>query len=275
MSSTQQAEGNTKQQDSHHPLHQPYKSADALDEVVSTTTIGRWIALTVILVAFAAGLAWLFLGSLPQQTENYAITTDSSAVTALAAPTAGTVTFSVANGDQVKEGAEVAKVTPLNGDDPVTVTAPFAGNVSDVTGANGIGVQAGAALMTVTATISDLNQLTFVTFVPQEIATLYANTEDVKIRYQTTKGQSEEIPGSVTFVSESPADPDSILDIVGGQDRLSLVTEGNDLPLHQVTVTPQPDSNVTGEQLPSVGQVVTLSNRYADPRPIDLLFGDE
>ena len=275
MSSTQQAEGNAKQQDSHHPLHQPYKSADALDEIVSTTTIGRWIALTVILVAFAAGLAWLFLGSLPQQTENYAVTTDSSAVTALAAPTAGTVTFNVANGDQVKEGAEVAKITPLSGDDPVTVTAPFSGNISDVTGANGIGVQAGAALMTVTATISDLNQVTFVTFVPQEIATLYANTEDVKIRYQTAKGQSEEIPGNVTFVSESPADPDSILDIVGGQDRLSLITEGDELPLHQVTVTPQPDSTVTGEQLPSVGQVVTLFNRYADPHPIDLLFGDE
>ena len=275
MSSTQQAEGNAKQQDSHHPLHQPYKSADALDEVVSTTTIGRWIALTVILVAFAAGLVWLFFGSLPQQTENYAVTTDSSAVTALAAPTAGTVIFSVANGDQVKEGAEVAKITPLNGDDPVTVTAPFAGNVSDITGANGIGVQAGAALMTVTATISDLNQVTFVTFVPQEIATLYATTEDVRIRYQTAKGQSEEIPGNVTFVSESPADPDSILDIVGGQDRLSLLTRGNELPLHQVTVTPQSDSSVTGEQLPSVGQVVTLFNRYADPRPIDLLFGDE
>ncbi len=275
MSSTQQAEGNAKQQDSHHPLHQPYKSADALDEVVSTTTIGRWIALTVILVAFAAGLVWLFFGSLPQQTENYAVTTDSSAVTALAAPTAGTVTFNVANGDQVKEGAEVAKITPLNGDDPVTVTAPFAGNVSDITGANGIGVEAGAALMTVTATISDLNQVTFVTFVPQEIATLYANTEDVRIRYQTAKGQSEEIPGNVTFVSESPADPDSILDIVGGQDRLSLLTRGNELPLHQVTVTPQSDSSVTGEQLPSVGQVVTLFNRYADPRPIDLLFGDE
>lgn len=275
MSSTQQAEGNAKQQDSHHPLHQPYKSADALDEVVSTTTIGRWIALTVILVAFAAGLVWLFFGSLPQQTENYAVTTDSSAVTALAAPTAGTVIFSVANGDQVKEGAEVAKITPLNGDDPVTVTAPLAGNVSDITGANGIGVQAGAALMTVTATISDLNQVTFVTFVPQEIATLYATTEDVRIRYQTAKGQSEEIPGNVTFVSESPADPDSILDIVGGQDRLSLLTRGNELPLHQVTVTPQSDSSVTGEQLPSVGQVVTLFNRYADPRPIDLLFGDE
>ena len=275
MSSTQQAEGNAKQQDSHHPLHQPYKSADALDEVVSTTTIGRWVALTVILVAFAAGLVWLFFGSLPQQTENYAVTTDSSAVTALAAPTAGTVIFNVANGDQVKEGAEVAKITPLNGDDPVTVTAPFAGNVSDITGANGIGVQAGAALMTVTATISDLNQVTFVTFVPQEIATLYANTEDVRIRYQTAKGQSEEIPGNVTFVSESPADPDSILDIVGGQDRLSLLTRGNELPLHQVTVTPQSDSSVTGEQLPSVGQVVTLFNRYADPRPIDLLFGDE
>ena len=275
MSSTQQAEGNAKQQDSHHPLHQPYKSADALDEVVSTTTIGRWIALTVILVAFAAGLVWLFFGSLPQQTENYAVTTDSSAVTAIAAPTAGTVVFNVANGDQVKEGAEVAKITPLNGDDPVTVTAPFAGNVSDITGANGIGVQAGAALMTVTATISDLNQVTFVTFVPQEIATLYANTEDVRIRYQTAKGQSEEIPGNVTFVSESPADPDSILDIVGGQDRLSLLTRGNELPLHQVTVTPQSDSSVTGEQLPSVGQVVTLFNRYADPRPIDLLFGDE
>ena len=275
MSSTQQAEGNAKQQDSHHPLHQPYKSADALDEVVSTTTIGRWIALTVILVAFAAGLVWLFFGSLPQQTENYAVTTDSSAVTALAAPTAGTVVFNVANGDQVKEGAEVAKITPLNGDDPVTVTAPLAGNVSDITGANGIGVQAGAALMTVTATISDLNQVTFVTFVPQEIATLYANTEDVRIRYQTAKGQSEEIPGNVTFVSESPADPDSILDIVGGQDRLSLLTRGNELPLHQVTVTPQSDSSVTGEQLPSVGQVVTLFNRYADPRPIDLLFGDE
>ena len=275
MSSTQQAEGNAKQQDSHHPLHQPYKSADALDEVVSTTTIGRWIALTVILVAFAAGLVWLFFGSLPQQTENYAVTTDSSAVTALAAPTAGTVIFNVANGDQVKEGAEVAKITPLNGDDPVTVTAPLAGNVSDITGANGIGVQAGAALMTVTATISDLNQVTFVTFVPQEIATLYANTEDVRIRYQTAKGQSEEIPGNVTFVSESPADPDSILDIVGGQDRLSLLTRGNELPLHQVTVTPQSDSSVTGEQLPSVGQVVTLFNRYADPRPIDLLFGDE
>ncbi len=275
MSSTQQAEGNAKQQDSHHPLHQPYKSADALDEVVSTTTIGRWIALTVILVAFAAGLVWLFFGSLPQQTENYAVTTDSSAVTALAAPTAGTVTFNVANGDQVKEGAAVAKITPLNGDDPVTVTAPLAGNVSDITGANGIGVQAGAALMTVTATISDLNQVTFVTFVPQEIATLYANTEDVRIRYQTAKGQSEEIPGNVTFVSESPADPDSILDIVGGQDRLSLLTRGNELPLHQVTVTPQSDSSVTGEQLPSVGQVVTLFNRYADPRPIDLLFGDE
>ena len=275
MSSTQQAEGNAKQQDSHHPLHQPYKSADALDEVVSTTTIGRWIALTVILVAFAAGLVWLFFGSLPQQTENYAVTTDSSAVTALAAPTAGTVIFNVANGDQVKEGAEVAKITPLNGDDPVTVTAPLAGNVSDITGANGIGVQAGAALMTVTATISDLNQVTFVTFVPQEIATLYATTEDVRIRYQTAKGQSEEIPGNVTFVSESPADPDSILDIVGGQDRLSLLTRGNELPLHQVTVTPQSDSSVTGEQLPSVGQVVTLFNRYADPRPIDLLFGDE
>ena len=126
-----------------------------------------------------------------------------------------------------------------------------------------------------TATISDLNQVTFVTFVPQEIATLYANTEDVKIRYQTAKGQSEEIPGNVTFVSESPADPDSILDIVGGQDRLSLLTEGDELPLHQVTVTPQSDSTVTGEQLPSVGQVVTLFNRYADPHPIDLLFGDE
>ena len=275
MSSTQQAEGNAKQQDSHHPLHQPYKSADALDEVVSTTTIGRWIALTVILIAFSAGLVWLFFGSLPQQTENYAVTTDASAVTALAAPTAGTVIFNVANGDQVKEGAEVAKITPLNGDDPVTVTAPFAGNVSDITGANGIGVEAGAALMTVTATISDLNQVTFVTFVPQEIATLYANTEDVRIRYQTAKGQSEEIPGNVTFVSESPADPDSILDIVGGQDRLSLLTRGNELPLHQVTVTPQSDSSVTGEQLPSVGQVVTLFNRYADPRPIDLLFGDE
>lgn len=275
MPSTQQTEGNAKQQDSHHPLHQPYRSADALDEIVSTTTIGRWIALTVVLIAFAAGLIWLFLGTLPQQTENYAVATDSSAVTALAAPTAGTVTFNVANGDQVKEGSTVAKITPFNGDDAVTVTAPFAGSVSDVAGANGVGVQAGAALMTVTAAISDLDQVTFVTFVPQEIATLYANTDTVAIRYQTAKGESEDIPGTVTLVSESPADPDSILDIVGGQDRLSLLTEGNESPLHQVTVTPQSDPDIETTQLPSVGQVVTLFNRYADPHPIDLLFGDE
>jgi hypothetical protein len=156
-----------------------------------------------------------------------------------------------------------------------SITAPFAGNISDVVGANGIGVEAGASLMSVTATISDLSKLTFVTFVPQEVTALYANTGNIAIRYQTAKGQSEEISGSVTFVSDSPADPDSILSIVGGQDRLTLLTQGKEVPLYQVTVAPQENSEIGTAELPSVGKVVTLFNLYADPRPIDLLFGDE
>jgi hypothetical protein len=215
------------------------------------------------------------VGTLPQQTENYAVAIDSSAVSTVTAPKSGTVTFSVANGDQVEEGAEVARVTPLDGDDSVSITAPFAGNISDVVGANGIGVEAGASLMSVTATISDLSKLTFVTFVPQEVTALYANTGNIAIRYQTAKGQSEEISGSVTFVSDSPADPDSILSIVGGQDRLTLLTQGKEVPLYQVTVAPQENSEIGTAELPSVGKVVTLFNLYADPRPIDLLFGDE
>ena len=83
MSTSPHTSSSAQQEHSSHPLHKTYQSADALDEVVSTTTVGKWIALSVVLVAFAAGLVWAFFGTVPQQTEQYGIAFDPKGRTAI------------------------------------------------------------------------------------------------------------------------------------------------------------------------------------------------
>jgi biotin carboxyl carrier protein len=275
VSTSQPTNSPTQHEHSGHPLHKTYQSADALDEVVSTTTVGKWIALSVVLVAFLGTLAWAFFGTIPQQTEQYGITSDPTKVREVSAPQAGTVSFAVSDGDQVKEGDTLAEVTSFNGSDTIKVSAPLAGTVSNLSGESGTGVDAGSKLLTVTGTVTDAANLSFVLFTSQEVATLYNDPESITISYTTSAGESQELPGKVTFVATSPTNPDSIAILAGGQDRLGLLTRGEDLPLHQVTVMVADDADTSATELPAVGQVVTILNRYSQPHPIELLFGDQ
>ncbi len=275
MSTSPQTSSSAQQEHSSHPLHKTYQSADALDEVVSTTAVGKWIALSVVLVAFAAGLVWAFFGTVPQQTEQYGITSDPSQVREVAAPQAGTVSFAVSDGDQVKEGDTLAEVTSFDGSNTTKVSAPLAGTVSNLSSESGTGVDAGSKLMTVTGAVTDAANLSFFLFTSQEVAALYNDPESITISWTTSAGESQELPGKVTFVAASPTNPDAIAVLAGGEDRLELLTRGEDLPLHQVTVVVADDADVSATDLPAVGQIVTVLNRYSEPHPIELLFGDQ
>ena len=275
MSTSSPTSSDSSDEQSQHPLHKTYQSADALDEVVSTTTIGKWIALSVVLIAFTVGLAWLFFGTVPQQTEQYGIAFDPNQVREVSAPQAGTVIFAVSNGDHVDVGDTLAEVTPFTESNGINVSADLSGTVSGVSGSSGSSVELGSKLLTISGTVTDPANLSFVLFTSQEVASLYSDPEAITIRYRTLAGDPQEIPGKVTFVSASPINPDSVAIAANAGERLGLTNRGSNLPLHQVTLAIADETGVSAADLPAVGQVVTVLNRYSHPHPIDLLFGEE
>lgn len=254
-------------------LQVPPRTADSLDALVATTTTGGWIALVVALIGMVAAGVWAFVAEIPQVAQDSAVTSNPGSADVVVAPAAGTSDTSVTPGDAVTAGQTVAVITPFDGGTPVNVTAPRAGVVLDSSTVDGAGVQPGDELLVIDSSADGASTLA-TTFVPANRAQLY--TPDSEIEFSWTdlsSGQSYRLPGKVEQVFNVPADESAIESTARSLGVARTITADSDDLLYRVQLSVEQLDSVPADARPVDGQVLDVTNTYARPHPIQLLFG--
>jgi biotin carboxyl carrier protein len=263
------------------PRHRSAASSpEALDAVVRTTTTGGWIALIAVCTAVVAGLVWAFVARVPQQISGSAVVHQQGASFDVVAGSPGSVVVTVAPGQPVGAGQEVARLTPF-GDAGAGATAPgfrsirapMAGTVRDVLVRDGLGVVAEDVVLVVTPERS-LAARRAVMFMSAEEADLYRLGQPVSLTVTNLGTQSNRtINATVSAVGNVPSDIRALEATLSDDglarswfDRTAGVPYRVDLEIEDL-------SSLEPLDRPAQGQIVKVTNTYAEPHPIELLFG--
>jgi multidrug resistance efflux pump len=254
-------------------------SPEALDVVVRTTTTGGWIALIAVCVAVVTGLVWAFVARVPQQTSGSAVVHQQGASVDVVAGSPGSVVVTVAPGQPVTAGQEVARLTPFDdagaAAEPAvrSIRAPMAGTVRDVLVRDGLGVVAADVVAVVTPERS-LAERHAVMFMTAEEADLYRPGQPVSLTVTNLGTQSTRtIAATVSAVGNVPSDIRAVEATLSDDglarswfDRTAGVPYRVDLEIEDLSTFEPLDR-------PAQGQIVEVTNTYAEPHPIELLFG--
>jgi multidrug efflux pump subunit AcrA (membrane-fusion protein) len=252
-------------------------SPEVLDQTARVTTTPAWLALGAVTGLVVAFSVWLFAGTLPQQLSATAVVNQPDGSYDVIAGVAGSVDVTVAAGDVVQAGQVVARVAPYAepgaGAPARPVTTPVAGRVLEVDVDRGAGVTpADRIVMLDTGYNRSPRQV--ITYLPATDAARFRPGSAVTVTVSNLATSAiRDLPATVSSVAEVPSDfaamtvslhsaglARQLLDAAGGiAYRVELALSGLESlgPLDQ----------------PADGQVVTLTNTYAEPHPIDLLLG--
>lgn len=247
---------------------------ESLEDVLSTTRPRGWWALATITGVVLAVLIWSVVATIPQQITVPAAISVNALRTTVVAPISGQVAVSVTTGTEVKEGQELATVTPFEGGSATTVTAPTAGTVGSVVVGNGQGVEPGTEITSVLRSPNARTGTVVVTYLPASGAELF-NAEDDVIVVVTDLASSRTytVPAKVDSVAISPTSVEAISNETGSPAFAAELAKVGNGVVYEVSLT----LTATSETLPSVnvapGEIVQIVNTYAEPHPIELLFG--
>jgi biotin carboxyl carrier protein len=247
--------------------------AASLDRVVSTTTTASWLALTAVLVALVAATVWAFVATVPQQVTDVGVVDARAQSQQVVSPADGVVRFLETGGTTVAAGTKLATVTSADGS-ATAVMAPIAGTVSGIGVLDGSSVIRGSSLMVVSAE-PEAGIDTAVTLVSAARASLYSGTPSVQVAFaDLATGRSYQVPAQVTSISNTPT-------TLGEQPSAALRNlfqdSADDAPgqvLYQVDLRLLNLQEVPAGSRTVGGQVLTITNTYARPHPIELLFSD-
>jgi hypothetical protein len=248
---------------------------ESLDEIIVTTKTHSWWALWAIAAAVLAAIIWSFVAQLPQQVSAVGVVSAFDYISDLTAPTSGTVTTaatSVQEGGRVAKGQTLAYITPYNGGAQVPVASPVDGTIHTVLVSDGEGVVAGMLIGQVVTQPVPAEGIHVVTYLPASAALVFDVGQVVDVLYTNiASSESETTTATVTSVADVPTSLEAMTVSAGSEAIASQwLQEAGGTPYRvSLTMTEWPESIPP----PAPGAVLTVVNTYADPHPIELLFG--
>ena len=253
----------------------PAQSAEALDQVIQTTSPPlRW-ALGAVVVAVVAALLWACLAHLPQRVTTTGAVSESLHARDVTAAIAGTVVITADIGDKVSAGSEIGTIRSFADATITKVVVGEAGVVRSVFVTDGDGVEPGTLLAHVVTDASSGADLTIVTYVSETEAARF--TQDARLEalvFDPSTGSRVVTPLVLESVSDVPAEVESMVVEAGSSAVVEAWTEASGAILYRVALTLPSSSSLPVALLPQPGEVVEIVDTYAEPRPIELLFGD-
>jgi hypothetical protein len=251
------------------------RDPEALDQVVGVTPLRGWLALGVVIVVLVVGLGWAFTGRVPQQFSVPAVIgTDPGPTQILAGTTGAVEELSIVPGQEVAAGEEVASVRTPKGA-LVTVQARDAGVVREVLVTSGQGVRSLDTIAVTASTTSRTDDAKVVTYVSAQRAGPYFSVGQTVLLDvpDISAGLQQTLRARISSVAEVPSSLAGMTTEVGDAHLARQLFEDADgIPYRVEAVIDRRASGARPTELAS-GQVASVTVVYANPHPIDLLFG--
>jgi HlyD family secretion protein len=249
-------------------------SPEALDGVIVTTTPRLWWALAAIVGALVLAGMWAFLARIPQQVTATGIVSMLSYGVDVPAPASGVVTHDVVLGTEVTKGETIGQITSLDGGSVVAVHAPATGILASVNVSNGEGVTAGGPLGRIVTKPDATRGVAIVTYVSAADAITFNPGATVSISAQNLSSTSVlDRDAVVSTVSTVPATPVTLTLEAGSGSLAEQWKTSSGGVAYRVGVTFTSTQTIPDDEALQPGEVVMITNTYAEPHPIDLLFG--
>ena len=245
-----------------------------LADVLTTTRPRGWLALATVAGIVVAVLIWSIVATVPQQVSVQAAISLGALRTTVVSPVSGQVKVLVIQGESVEQGARLAAVTSFDGGPSVEVNAPSDGTVGTIEVSDGQGVEPGTSITSVVREPNARSGTVVVTFLPSSQAVLFNSGDDVEVIVtDLATAQRVAIPAKVQSIAVSPSDVEAITTETGSPAFANELTSQGSGVVYRVSMT----LTATSQSSPSVsvqpGEIVQIINTYAEPHPIDLLFG--
>ena len=252
----------------------PSSGPESLDDVLNTTRPRGWMALATIAGVVVIVLIWSVVATIPQQiTVPAAVSVDALRTTVIS-PVAGQVTVPAVTGDSVTEGKEIATVKPFDGGAEVSISAPVAGTVGPIEVTDGQGVEPGTEITSVVRDAKQDSGVVVVTYLPPSQAELFTAGDDVvAIINDLPTSRQFSIPAKVSSVAVSPSNEAAVATETGSRSFAQQLVREGDGVIYRVALTLSATSGTDTDTDVQAGEIVQIVNTYAQPHPIELLFG--
>lgn len=260
-----------------HQLPENVQNPQALDSVIATTSTRLWIALLTLVALILGAFVWSIVVTVPLEVTATGVIFDQSGRTAVVAPTEGVATFNVSQGAEVAAGAVIATISSFGiaSTDATTnasfaVVAPVGGTVETISVLQGSGVMVGEQLAVIDASGPSTQ---VVTFVSAADAGLFEVGDPVEMTEAVVdRATARFYRGVVESTSSVPVTYESILLAFQSEALAQQIVSAAGDGAYPVVISL--DSEGQGS-LPPQGQVLEITYRYAEVRPIQLLFGGD
>lgn len=261
----------------HHQMPENVENPQRLDVVISTTTSRLWIALGALVALILGAFVWSIVATVPLEVTATGVVFDQSGRTAVVSPSEGIVSFSVARGAEVSAGAAIATISGFGSPSSDStanamfeVTSPVAGTVETISVLEGSGVFTGDQLVVIDAAQPSTQ---VVAFVSAADAALFEVGDAVKLSEAVTDRSSPSFYlGKVESTSSVPVTYESVLLAFQSEALAQQIITAAGSGAYQVVISLAADGQGS---LPPQGQVLDITYRYSEVRPIRLLFGGD
>lgn len=251
------------------------RDPEQLDLVIATTKPQGWWALWALTAAVAITLVWAFIGTIPQQSSARAVVPEFPYQEIVAAPVAGTVHFdSALTGTSLKAGGVIATITPLDGGPKITIVAPVAGQIDQLSAYSGEVVVQGQSLVSLDKPPPAQGPIELVTYIPASEALNFTEGKKVKITVTDfTTSTTSTFDADIADVAGTPSSLDSMTVFSGSASLAEKWDTAAGGTPYRIMLTIPKWSSGAKTALPSPGEIVEITNVYGSIHPIDLLFG--
>ncbi len=258
-------------------------SPEALDAVIHTTRPRAWWALTAIAVAVAAVIVWSVTATVPQQVSVRGVVAAGDLLRVVPASASGSVTYNVQSGDTVTAGSIIATIQPFptpnapnapNAPVDINLIAPVAGTVQTIFLSQGSGVEQGTAVLSLLQPLTEATGVLVKTFVPANLAVRFTvgDTAQVLITNVQT-GQSEGATATIEAIDDVPSTLAGIATATGSLEIAQQFASSSEGVPYRVVLRITDDISTTQQTALQPGELLEIIHTYANPRPIQILFG--
>ena len=255
-------------------------SPEALDAVIHTTRPRAWWALAAIAVALAAVIVWSVTATVPQQVSVRGVVAAGDLLRVVPASASGSLTYNVQSGDTVTAGSVIATVQPFpTPNTPTTpadinLTAPVTGTVQTIFLSQGSGVEQGTAVLSLLQPLTEATGVLVKTFVPANLAVRFTvgDTAQVLITNVQT-GQSEGATATIEAIDDVPSTLAGITTATGSLEIAQQFASSSEGVPYRVVLRITDDISTTQQTALQPGELLEIIHTYANPRPIQILFG--
>jgi multidrug efflux pump subunit AcrA (membrane-fusion protein) len=255
-------------------------SPEALDAVIHTTRPRAWWALTAIAVALAAVIVWSVTATVPQQVSVRGVVAAGDLLRVVPASASGSVIYNVQSGDTVTAGFVVATIQPFptadtsNAPVGIDLTAPVAGTVQTIFLSQGSGVEQGAEVLSLLQPLTQASGVLVKTFVPANIAVRFTVGETAQVLITNVEtGQSESAAATIEAIDDVPSTLAGITTATGSSEIAQQFASSSAGVPYRVVLRITDDIATTQQTALQPGELLEIIHTYANPRPIEILFG--